>query len=219
VKQYNPTYQDAKTSFCAAIKFKVVRISKSVSIHNSGYYEGTNNRLARAGEMPYIEYMEDFYSKYPSRVGAGTGRSRSGFLLKHGYYATQRPTADIAQDAAMILNDGAIAVFKGEPPQTREVQSTIGPVYELGPGGSLAVPTGLVFIRFRDGIDAGSQQQEIEQSGFEVKDTVPYAPNAAWLKARSGSIADSLAGISKLAALPDVESVEPQMLMKGSSRS
>ncbi|HKA23198.1 MAG TPA: hypothetical protein VKN18_33330 [Blastocatellia bacterium] len=163
--------------------------------------------------------MEDFYSQYPSRVGAGTGRSGSGFILKHGYYATQRPAADIAQDAELVLDDGAIAVFKGEPPKTREVQSSIGPVYELGPGGSLAVPTGLVFIRFRDGIDAGSRQQEIEHNGFDVKEIVPYAPNAAWLKARSGSIADSLAGISNLAALPDVESVEPQMLMKGSARS
>ena len=169
--------------------------------------------------MPYIEYMEDFYSKYPSRVGAGTARSRSGFFLKRGYYATQRPPAEIVQDAALVLNDGAIAVFKGEPPKTREVQSSIGPVYELSPGGSLAVPTGLVFIRFRDGIDAGSRQQEIEKTGFEVTDSIPYAPNAAWLKPCSGSIADSLTGISKLAALPDVESVEPQMLMKSSARS
>src|SRR5262245_38533375 len=163
--------------------------------------------------------MEDFYSKYPSRVGAGTQRSGSGFLLKHDYYATHRPVGDVAQDAELVFDDGAIAVFKGEPPRRRDVQSSIGPVYELGPGGSLAVPTGLVFIRLRDGIDAASRQREIEQAGFELKDIVPYAPNAAWLKARSGSIADSLTGISKLTALADVESVEPQMLMKGSARS
>jgi hypothetical protein len=162
--------------------------------------------------------MEDFYSQYPSRVGAGHGRSGSGFLLKHGYYS-QHPPSDAAEEAELVLEDGSIAVFRGEPPKTREVQSSIGPVYELGPGGSLAVPTGLVFIRFRDEITAGSRLQEIEQAGFELKDVVPYAPNAAWLKARSGSIADSLVGISQLTALADVESVEPQMLMKGSARS
>jgi len=163
--------------------------------------------------------MEDFYSKYPSRVSAGTGRSESGFILKHGYYATQRPPADVVEGAELLLEDGAIAVFKGEPPKTREVQSSIGPVYELGPGGSLAVPTGLVFIRFRAGISAGSRQQAIEEAGFELKDTIPYAPNAAWLKARSGSIADSLEGIATLASLPDIENVEPQMLMSSSHRA
>ena len=182
-------------------------------------HAGTNNQLACVDEKSYIEDMEDFYSKYPRRFGAGTQRSGSGFLLKHGYYATHRTNADIVTDAELVLNDGAIAVFKGEPPRNREVQSSIGPVYELGPGGSLAVPTGLVFVRLRDGIDAASRQREIEQAGFELKNVVPYAPNAAWLKARSGSIADSLTGISKLTALEDVESVEPQMLMKGSARS
>jgi hypothetical protein len=169
--------------------------------------------------LSYIEDMEDFYSKYPRRVGAGTQRSGAGFLLKQGYYATHRTNTDIAPDAELVLDDGAIAVFKGEPPKTREVQSSIGPVYELGPGGSLAVPTGLVFLRLREGVDAASRQREIEQAGFELKEVVPYAPNAAWLKARSGSIADSLEGITRLTALPDVESVEPQMLMKGSARS
>ena len=163
--------------------------------------------------------MEDFYSRYPSRVGAGTQRSGSGFSLKHGYYATHGSQADVAQDAEMVFDDGAIAVFKGEPPETRELHSSIGPVYELGPGGSLAIPTGLVFIRFRDGIDAASRQQEIERAGYELKERITYAPNAAWLKPRSSSIADSLAGISRVAALPDVESVEPQMLMKGTTRS
>jgi hypothetical protein len=169
--------------------------------------------------MAYIEYMEDFYSKYPNRVSAGTHPSGSGFSLKRGYYATHRANADAAQGSEVVFEDGAIAVFKGEPPQSRDLQSSIGPVYELGPGGSLAVPTGLVFIRFRKGVDATSKKQEIELAGYQLKEVVPYAPNAAWLEAQSSSIADGLARLSRLADLPDAESVEPQMLMKGSTRS
>jgi len=45
-----------------------------------------------------------------------------------------------------------------------------------------------------------------------------YAPNAAWLRARSGEIADALAGTPALDALPDLEAVEPQMLMERARR-
>jgi hypothetical protein len=167
--------------------------------------------------MAYSEYMEDFYSKYPNRVGAGTQRSGPAFSLKRGYYALHRP--DDTQAVEMVFDDGTIAVVKGEPSQSRGLQSSIGPVYELGPGGSVAVPTGAVFVRFHDGIDAASRKQDIERAGYSLQESLPYAPNAAWLKANSGSIADSLTGLSRLAALPDVENVEPQMLMKGSTRS
>jgi hypothetical protein len=174
-------------------------------------------RLAPIEELAYSDHMEDFYSKYPHRVGAGTERSGSGFSLKRGYFALHR--TDATQAGELVFDNGRIAVVKGEPSQTRELQSSIGPVYELGPGGSLAVPTGSVFIRFLDGVDAASRKQDIERAGYALQESLPYASNAAWLKANSGSIADSLTGLSRLVALPDVENVEPQMLMKGSTRN
>jgi hypothetical protein len=183
----------------------------------AGAREALICRLAPTEEMAYSDYMEDFYSKYPNRVGAGTQRSGSAFSLKRGYYALHHP--DDTQAGELVFDDGTIAVVRGEPSQTRGVQSSIGPVYELGPGGSLAVPTGAVFIRFHDGVDATSRKQDIERAGYSVEESLQYASNAAWLKANSGSIADSLTGLSRLADLPDVENVEPQMVMKGSTRS
>ncbi|NJR61239.1 MAG: hypothetical protein HC769_21845 [Cyanobacteria bacterium CRU_2_1] len=92
------------------------------------------------------------------------------------------------------------------------------PVYSLRSGDSFMVPTGLVFVRFAEGVPAESHQDAIEQAGYKINEIPPYAPHAAWVYAQSGEIADALSQLSKLEAIPDVENVEPQMLMQRSHR-
>jgi len=75
----------------------------------------------------------------------------------------------------------------------------------------------MVFMRFREGVEIASRQKEIEQAGYEIGQSTPFL-NAAWLRPRSGNIADGLTGIPKLEALPDVENVEPQMLIESATR-
>ncbi len=94
----------------------------------------------------------------------------------------------------------------------------LSPVYTLHPGGSMAVPTGQVFIRFADGVNVEERREEIETAGYKIAQKLDYAPNAAWLRASSGSIAEALSGIDKLQKLKDVENVEPQMLMHAPRR-
>lgn len=165
--------------------------------------------------------MQDFFSEYPSQVRAGTQRPGSSYVRKTGYYAEHGRQPDTpAPNASLLFNGGAIAVFEGKPAKDVVIRppAALSPVYELHPGGSPAVPTGLVFIRFREGVDLASRQQEIEEASYQVAQVPPFASNAAWLRARSGAIADALTGIQKLEALPDVENVEPQMLMESTPR-
>lgn len=160
--------------------------------------------------------MTKLFSEYPGQVRASTQRPGARFVRRPGYYAEHGRQQDTpARGAELVLNDGRIAVFQGEPADKKRdsPSNTFSPIYELQPGGSPAVPTGLVFIRFREGVDIASRKQEIERSGYEIAQRVPYASNAAWLRAISASIADALAGIPKLEALPNIENVEPQMLM------
>ncbi len=160
--------------------------------------------------------MSDKLSKFPTRLDFSGKRSGSVFTIKPGYYAEHHPQAgDTARNAEAFFDQDDIAVFRGEPPQN----SFASPVYELQPGGSPAVPSGRIFIRFRDGVKASSRKADIEASGYRFLEEAPYAPNAAWLTSESDSIADALVGISKLEALQDVENVEPQMLMKSSGRA
>ncbi|HSQ18808.1 MAG TPA: hypothetical protein VLR92_00405 [Blastocatellia bacterium] len=161
--------------------------------------------------------MTKLFSEYPSQVRASTQRPGARFVRRPGYYAEHGRLQNMpARGAELVLNDGRIAVFQGEPAVEKRDSPpiTLSPIYELQPGGSPAVPTGLIFIRLREGVDVASRRQEIERRGYEIAQTVPYASNAAWLRATSASIADALAGIAKLEALPDIENVEPQMLME-----
>jgi hypothetical protein len=162
--------------------------------------------------------MTKLFSEYPDQVRAGTQRAGVRFVRKPGYYAEHGRRHDTpARGAKLVLDDGRVAVFQGEPPADEKRTSppvALSPIYELQPGGSAAVPTGLIFIRLSEGVDVTSRIQEIEHTGYEIAQKVPYASNAAWLRATSASIADALAGIPRLEGLPDIENVEPQMLMQ-----
>ena len=94
-------------------------------------------------------------AKYPqqveARTGAGTEPASAIYTLLPGFYAVHgRQPGTPAPEAAYLFNDGAIAVFQGAPDQA-EVGAAAekpGPVYALQGGGSPAVPTGLILIRF-----------------------------------------------------------------------
>lgn len=158
-----------------------------------------------------VRFQKDYFSKYPQQIRVGN-RSAVSYNRQLGYYAVHynRPGTE-APGAVLQLNDGAIAVFQGEPDEPKT--DTLSPIYALQPDGSLAVPTGLVFIRFVEGVDVESHHEAIKQAGYVVAQSLSYAPHAAWLRAHSGEILDAIRGIPQLEAIPDVENVELQMLM------
>jgi len=142
------------------------------------------------------------------------GGTRGQYALQDEYYAVHgRPRGTPARDAVLTLNEGEIAVFRGRPPET----SQVGPVY-AAPDGPLAVPTGLIFVRFTPGTSAMERQADLERIGFELVQVPAYARDAAWIRLRDGDIAAPLARIPELVALPGVANVEPQMLMAVSHR-
>lgn len=164
--------------------------------------------------MAEVRSQTDYFSEYPQQIRAGTDRSAVLYSRKAGYYAVHyKQPSTVAPGAVLQLNDGAIAVFPGEPVQSASSTDTISPIYTLQPDGSLAVPTGMVFIRFAEGVEVESHREAIKQAGYEIAQTLSYATHTAWLQAQSGKISDALVGISKLEAIPNVENVEPQMLM------
>ena len=66
--------------------------------------------------------------------------------------------------------------------------------------------------RFEDHADS------FRKAGYEIVETVSYAPNAGWLRSATSSIASALAGLRRLADLPAVENVEPQMLAEAARK-
>jgi len=168
-----------------------------------------------------VTFQKNYFSEYPQQIRFGTEQSAVLYSRKSGYYAVHyKQPGTVAPGAVLQLNDGAIAVFQGEPDESENAirlastTGTLGPIYTLQADGTLAVPTGLVFIRFVEGVEVESHREAIKQAGYEIAQSLSYAPQAAWLRAQSGNILDALVGISKLEAIPNVENVEPQMLME-----
>ncbi|MBN3870223.1 MAG: hypothetical protein V7L00_06060 [Nostoc sp.] len=164
-----------------------------------------------------VRFQKDYFSEYPEQIRNCTSVS---YTRKPGYYAVHYNQPNTMPPGAILqLNDGAMsttgyayAVFPGEPNQSE--QRTVTPIYTLEPNGSVAVPTGLVFIRFAEGVDVESQREVINRAGYEIVQSIDYAPHAAWLRAQSGNIVDAIAGIRQLEAIAKVENIEPQMLME-----
>ena len=103
-------------------------------------------------------------------------------------------------------------------PGSREVEGETIRLYGTSPSASPQAPTGLVFIRFGEGESAEAQRPSLAAAGYEIVRVPGYAPHAAWVKASSGSIRDSLTGLERLLALPGVQAVEPELVMERVSR-
>lgn len=163
------------------------------------------------------------FSAYPQQLKYGTEHPDLMYSQKAGYYAIyfDEPRLEVSGSISQF-NQGKILVFQGNPQEAENAINTdykdIGPVYSLSSSDSLVVPTGLVLIRFSSEVTVNSRQEEIEKAGYQMFKKINYAPNAAWLTAKSGKISDSLLKISYLEAISDVENVEPQMLQNRYNR-
>jgi hypothetical protein len=168
--------------------------------------------------------QQDRFVKYPHEFRRSTQRPSIVYTRLPDHYAVvyqQDTEAPSSEGVITTMNEdgGKIEVFRAEDERKRTPSlGEIRPVYALEPGGTLAVPTGQVFIRFKEGVPVKERLREIQQADYEIAQTLEYAPHAAWLRARSGEIADALAGIQALEAIADVENVEPQMLMQRANR-
>lgn len=141
-------------------------------------------------------------SDYPARVQHSTTRPDVEYVLEPGYHARY----DARTGEVEVREKSSKPTAGGEHP-----------VYKLG-GGSFAVPTGLVFIRFREGENAKDRTADIIRAGYHLADTSEYAPHTAWVRAASGQICDALRQLAALGALGGVENVEPQFVMQRSAR-
>jgi hypothetical protein len=123
-------------------------------------------------------------------------------------------------DATLHFPTENIAVHPAANRARVKVERTqsVGPVYESSPGGSLAVPTGSVLVRFAKPAKVEDKAAQLKAAGYGIEQVLSYAPNAGWVKALDGALATSLKGRAKLAAIPGVEEVAPQMLSRAARK-
>lgn len=143
------------------------------------------------------------------------------YVLADGYFAVPESVAAAAHlDIEIRLEDGGLCVCRGAPDTNLASLGSgdVTPVYRIGEGGPLAVPTGRVFLRFEERTSLSSRQRAIERAGFAIQQALSYAPHAGWVTPQSGRTADALERFPKLSQLAGVQAVEPQMLMQSQRR-
>lgn len=136
-----------------------------------------------------------------------------GFVRRPDLYALRVPAGNPPLGALARMQEDAqtlLAVYQGSPPEGADV----GPVYATSTGGQLAVPTGRVFVRLRPPLHPAEVASEFARAGFEIHQTLAYAPHAVWLRPSTGRIASALTGLPALEQLDAVEHVEPQLLLE-----
>jgi hypothetical protein len=94
----------------------------------------------------------------------------------------------------------------------RQLSPDAPEVYSLEGDIAPATATGRILVRFREGVEFGQQGDAIAAAGFRALEPLSYAPHAGWVVATSGRTADSLSHFGRLAQIPGVENVEPQMI-------
>lgn len=137
---------------------------------------------------------------YPERVKGGLQEQSPVYQRLHG------------QDAAPTELARPLSPKAG--PSGREAV----PAYSLGPGAPPAFPSGLVLVRFAEGVRAMDRAREIGEAGYAVARELPLAPHAVLIQADTGRAADALSRLEALERLPDVANVEPQMVSERSKR-
>lgn len=122
-------------------------------------------------------------------------------------------------EATLSHEGGSISIVGHADADAPGVEAgAVGPVYRAAHGGAIAVPTGRALVRFADDDAAERHRDELAAAGFDLEQPLSYAPQAGWVRASSGLIADTLSGLERLAQLPRVEHVEPQLISDAARR-
>src|SRR5919206_3610557 len=139
----------------------------------------------------------------PERLEIDSSGRRAAFVLRRDLHAVH--DWDGSGHPVHSIPAARVAAFEGEGAM---------PVYELTPGGTLAYPTGKIWVRFEEGTEAASRAADLERAGFRIERVPKYAPNGAFVTAADAAFA--LSHLDALRAVGGIEHVEPQMLLEAS---
>ena len=138
------------------------------------------------------------------------------FQLRADLVALHGAAPESGAKAVLHLPGAQVEVVRDADVDSSEARRR-GPVYAQQPTGTLAVPTGRVFLRLARsaGTDLAARLAPL---GFKIVLQPHATPVGAWVEPIGGRIEDGLARIAELAALPGVEGAEPELLREAHRR-
>lgn len=156
-------------------------------------------------------------SSWPRQVAHSSERQAVVYDLAEDIVATHG--VPVIEPSLATFADEGISLSTPDVVAGARIDSAhIGPVYRRRPGGPVTVPTGRVLVRFAEGESVERRRPDLAEAGFEVEQSLGYAPHTAWLRPTSGRVGDALRQLTDLGRLEGVENVEPQMLTEKGGR-
>ena len=156
--------------------------------------------------------------RFPEELAGLARGERLRFRRRRDCHVIMGEAATPDHDVLARLDDPLATIVAGALPHESD-GSRVRPVYGGESGADRAVPTGRVFVRTRDGRVVAEHADVLAGAGYAIERVPDYAPDAAWLLARSGDVAEALAGLPALVALDLFETVEPQLLRASERRA
>ena len=161
--------------------------------------------------------MTDDLAAFPSTIELSRTQPprrytrRTDLIALHG-----EPPSGIATGEGETLAPGITLLPSGLAGRVGAGARVI-PVYSLGTGTQPLVPTGRVLIRFNEGEPVETHRRAIEDAGYRLAGSLPYARHAAWVESPEGA-APALRDLPRLESLPGVVQVEPEMAGRRATR-
>ena len=172
--------------------------------------------MGNLGSQNWVVDLDQLLASVPKELPFSRQRPELRYQLADDLVAVAGGEA--GPEAAAVL-EGGISV---RPASTlggeTDEDAAIRPVYRRGPGGGVAVPTGLVLVRFAEGDPADGHRRDLAAAGYQIEQVLGYAPQAAWVRADSGGLPEALRHLDRLDAVPGIENVEVQMVSESSPR-
>jgi len=160
----------------------------------------------------------DAFREYPPTLKHSTQNSDIVYRRSSEFIALRGTPPPSRPDDPMLEMTGdhgeVVRVYRATAEECRVLPAEPGAmtaVYALS-SGRLAVPTGRVFVRFREDVAPEARSEELKRAGYRIAKTLSYAPSAAWLEADDGEVTSALRNIERLEAINGVVNVEPQLL-------
>src|SRR5215469_1779673 len=150
-------------------------------------------------------------SNYPPQIEVQSGEGQIvRYQLVPEFYARSSNGPHSPGERIVQRLDDRFAIFQGQPSSGSLGEGEILPVYRAQPSGMFAIPTGRLWVRFAQSIDATQMRERVEKAGCTLEELPPWAANSAWVRASSGEVEDALAAVPVLQKSPGVEYVEPE---------
>lgn len=92
------------------------------------------------------------------------------------------------------------------------------PVYRDSQTGRVVVPTGRVLVRSPEGHAIAGERGELERRGYRLERVLSYAPHAAWVRSKTGTVGAALRELDRLRQMPGIEHVEPELIGEAARR-